>query len=152
MVTLLEDLNGTKQLLKTATAMAKEKEQPFNYNAAFILARVSLGLRDPEASAVFHRLCIKQAAQLKSAEKLTESYLGMLGLIDLYYATRKYDETAKLCQEVLEFLEKERTGQRLKDEVVRRMIQAVARSGKIDEANKLLGNLLKVRKDDWRNL
>jgi tetratricopeptide (TPR) repeat protein len=151
-VTLLEDAAGTKKLLKTAAAMAKEKEQPFNYNAAHILARVSLALREPESSAVFHRLCIKQAIQLKSAEKLGESYLGMLGLIDLYYASRKYDETAKLCQEVLEFLEKERTGQRLKDEVLRRMIQAVARSGKTDEADKLLANLLKVRKDDWRNL
>jgi tetratricopeptide (TPR) repeat protein len=151
-VTLLEDPAGTKKLLKTAVEMAKEKEQPFNYNAAFILARVSLGLREPEASMVFQRLCVKQAAQLKSAEKLSEAYLGMLGLIDLFYATRKYDETAKLCQEVLESLEKAGAGQRLKDEVLRRMIQAVARAGKIDEANKLLANLLKVRKDDWRNL
>jgi len=151
-VTLLEDQAGTKKLLTTAAAMAKEKDQPFNYNAAYILARVALLLREPETSAVFHRLCVKQAAQLKSPEKLTESYLGMLGLIDLFYATRKYEETTKLCQEVLEFLEKERTGQRLKDEVVRRMIQAVARSGKLDEANKLMTNLMKVRKDDWRNL
>jgi tetratricopeptide (TPR) repeat protein len=151
-VTLLEDTAGTKKLLKSAVTMANEKDQPFNYNAAYILARVSLVLREPEASTVFHRLCVKQAVQLKSAEKLTESYLGMLGLIDLFYATRKYDETAKLCQEVLEFLEKERTSPRLKDEILRRMIQAVARAGKIDEANKLLANLLKVRKEDWRNL
>jgi tetratricopeptide (TPR) repeat protein len=151
-VTLLEDAAGTKELLKVATAMAKEKEQPFNYNAALILARVSLMLREPEASEVFHRLCIKQAIQLKSGEKFGEAYVGMMGLIDLFYATRKYDETTKLCQEVLEILDKERTNQRLKDEVLRRMIQSVARSGKTDEANKLLANLLKVRKDDWRNL
>src|SRR5947209_20423301 len=36
---------SAKQLLATAVTIAKEKDQPLNYNAAYILAKVSLNLK-----------------------------------------------------------------------------------------------------------
>src|SRR5690348_16035403 len=43
---LVKDAAATKKLLKVAAGMAKEKEQPFNYNALFILAQTSYFLKD----------------------------------------------------------------------------------------------------------
>src|SRR5215475_12405034 len=38
---LAEDKEGTKKLLGVAVAMSKEKPQPFNFNAAYVLARAA---------------------------------------------------------------------------------------------------------------
>src|SRR5258707_11869398 len=54
---LLEDAAGTKKLLAVAVGMAKEKEQPFNYNAAYILARTAQMVKDFDASERFYKLC-----------------------------------------------------------------------------------------------
>ena len=151
-LTLLDDPAGTRKLLAAALPLAKEKNPPLNYNAAFILGQVALQLKDPEASQTFFRLCLEKAVKLASPQKLGQSFLGLLSVVDVMYATRKYEETTKLCQEILEFLEKERRAQGLKDEVLRRMIRAVARQGKTEEAAKMVDNLLKSRKGDWRNL
>src|SRR5437762_2631282 len=39
---LVNDATNTKKLLATALVMTKEKEQPFNYTGAFILARAAM--------------------------------------------------------------------------------------------------------------
>src|SRR5262245_37248478 len=51
---LLKDKEKTKQLLEVAGRMARNKEQPFNYNGAYILGRVSQELRDLDAAEVFY--------------------------------------------------------------------------------------------------
>jgi len=149
---LTDDPAGTKKLLAAAMPLAKEKNQPFNYNAAYILGKTSHQLKAYQDSLVFFRICIDEAAKVKSHYKFIPPVSYMIESVDQLYADKKYEETTKLCQEILELLEKDRTFQPLKDDVLRRMIQSVARSGKIDEANKLLANLLEVRKGDWRNL
>jgi tetratricopeptide (TPR) repeat protein len=149
---MLEDNTGSKKMLAAALPLAKEKNPPFNYNAALILARVALQLRDLEASQAFFRLCADQAAKLRSPQKLVQAYSGMMGVIELFYATKKYEESAKLCQEFLEILEKEGITQRLQEDVLRHMIRAVAKQGKADEAAKMMDNLLKKRSNDWRNV
>jgi tetratricopeptide (TPR) repeat protein len=149
---LLEDQDGAKKLVATAVPMAKQKDQPFGYNAALILGRVAFQLREVEASQTFFRVCAEQAAKLHSSQKLGQAYLGLLSVVDLMYATRKYEETAKLCQEFLELLDKHGVASRLKDEVLRRMIRALTKQGKPDEAAQMVDNLLKARSSDWRNL
>lgn len=149
---LIEDPAGTKKLLVAALEMTKGKEQPFNFNAAFILARAALQLKDYEASRTFFRICAEQGTRLKSGQKLILAYSGLLGVVDLLYVNKKYDESTKLCQEFLELLEKEGVAPRLKAEVLRRMIRGLARQGKIDEATRLVDTLSKLRENDWRNL
>src|SRR5438128_1947299 len=76
--TLVKDAAGTRKLLREATTMAKQKEQPFNYNGAYILGRTAFILEDLDASRVFFRICAEQASKLQSAQKLGEAYLNIL--------------------------------------------------------------------------
>jgi tetratricopeptide (TPR) repeat protein len=150
---LSADPAKAKKLLSVAMPLAKEKNQPFNYNAAYILASTALQVKDPKASQVFYQICAEQAAKLRSVQKLVQAYSGMLGVIDQLYVDKKYDESAKLCQSFLEMLQREQVTDRLKDDVLRRMIRALARQGKKDEANRMVETLLKASGGkDWRNL
>src|SRR4051812_30960353 len=56
MLELAKDESGTKQLLAVAAKMAKEKPQPFNRNATYLLAVLAENAKDVETSALFYRL------------------------------------------------------------------------------------------------
>jgi tetratricopeptide (TPR) repeat protein len=145
---LVQRPEDTKKLLAVALVMAKEKEQPFNYNAAFILARTADRLKEVEAAQAFYRLCAAQAKKLGSSSKLVESYFG---LIELLYENKKYEESDKVCQEFLE-MKGDDTVRRLQKVVQRRRIQNVAKMGKTDLALELVENLIKTDRSDWMNL
>ncbi len=149
---LLDRPADAKKILAAATPLAREKNPPFNYNAALILGKVGLGVKDYQASQVFFRICAEQATKLRSVQKLVESYVGFLEVIDGLYADEKYEQTSKLCQSFLEMLEREPVRQGLKDDVLRMMIRALARQGKMAEANRMVDNLIKARGSDWRNI
>jgi tetratricopeptide (TPR) repeat protein len=99
---LEKDPSGTKKLLAVAVQMTKEKDQPFNYTGAFILARAAHLLKDLEAGKVLYRVCASEADKLKSAEKLYQAYAG---LINLLYQNKKPEESDKVSQEFLEKLD-----------------------------------------------
>src|SRR5438128_4645805 len=84
---LMADPAGTKKLLAVAVKMAKEKEQPFNFTGAFILASAARQLKDLQAGEVLYRVCASEAAKLHSADKMTQAYLG---LIELLISHEKY--------------------------------------------------------------
>jgi tetratricopeptide (TPR) repeat protein len=149
--TLVADPEGTKKLFAAAVALAKQKDQPFNFNAAYILARAAVELKDYTAGETFYRVCLDQAAKLKSAAKLVAGLRGLSTIIDLLYLEKKYDETAKLCQDFLEILEKEQITQEVKEDVLRQWIRALIKQGKADDASKMIDNLVKARADNWRN-
>ena len=65
---LIEDARHTKPLLEEAAKMAKEKDQPFNVNATWILARTAELLKQTDDSVVFYRLFLDQAVQLQRRE------------------------------------------------------------------------------------
>lgn len=143
---LSEDAEGSKKLLAVAVKMTKEPKQPFNYNAALILALTAHELKDLDAGQLFYRICAEKALKLKSGQKLAQSYGG---LIDLLYENKKFEDSEKVCKELLEL---DGTDERLgvpKTAVLRRMIRAIAKQGKTDEALKLANNYVKSRKDDW---
>src|SRR5438034_4588219 len=96
---LVADPAGTKKLLAIAVKMAKEKEQPFNFNGAYILASAARQLKDLESGQVLYRVCANEALKLRSTDKMAEAYLG---LCELLMEHKKYDEEVKVCQEVLE--------------------------------------------------
>jgi tetratricopeptide (TPR) repeat protein len=147
---LLREKDKTKQLLEVAARMARGKDQPFNYNAAFILARAAQELRDLDTAEVMYRVCVSSATKLQSGQKMASSFGG---LIDLYFENKKFDKTVKLCREFLE-IKGDATVERLKPAVIERMIQAMARQGKIDEALKLVENFVEAEAKDggWWSL
>src|SRR5262249_28810540 len=128
------------------------KDQPFNYNGAFILARTALQLNDLDASKVFYRICADKASSLQSAQKLRDAYGGILVIIDLLYKQEKYEQSVKLLQEFLETLDRQGVSAALKATVLRDMSRSLIKQGKIDEANRIADNLLKAKESDWHNL
>jgi tetratricopeptide (TPR) repeat protein len=149
---LMDDPAGAKKLLAAAVPLAKEKDQPFNFNAAYILGRVALQTKDYDAGQIFFGICFDQGAKLASGQKLIQAYSGMVSVIDLLYADKKFETAAKLSQGYLEGLEKRGIASGLKDEVLRRLIRALTKQGKVDEALKMADNLINARGKDWRNL
>src|SRR5690242_12946409 len=71
---LVDDKAGSKKLLEVAAKMAKEKPQPFNYNAAYVLARTAQELEDLDGCQSFYRVCAAEAMKLKSGQKLAAAY------------------------------------------------------------------------------
>ena len=167
---LLEDRPGTKKLVQEALAMVKDKK-PLSYNAAFVLALVAGEMKDLKAGETFYRICMEQAAKLQSTKKIVQSYGG---LIDLLYENKKFAESARVCQELLELktddgkpreylvwtsrrfgdgfdpLDGFDPAQNLKPIVHRMLIEAVAKQGKYEQAIKLADNLFKKTKH-WRD-
>lgn len=138
---LLDDKTGTKKLLPVAVKMAKEKDQPFNYNGALILARVAHILKDYPSAEAFYRICVDQAGKLQSGRKLAEGYSGLL---EVLFNSKKYDECTKLCREFLEMPQIEDG----KDVVLEIFVQALTRQGKTKEANDIVDRLSKLSPDD----
>jgi tetratricopeptide (TPR) repeat protein len=111
--------------------------------------------------------------KLQSATKLLQSFGG---LIEVYYDNKKYDETTRLCKELLDLKSddgKERvvlfaftdprtgetdfaaesgfdTAERIAPLIYRQMIQAMAKQKKYKEAHNVLDNLIK-QNNDWRD-
>jgi tetratricopeptide (TPR) repeat protein len=157
---LLEDEAGTKKLLAVAAKMAKEKEQPFNINATYILATLASADKEIETAQFFYRLNAEQALKLQSEEKLSRAYAG---LIQMYFDNKKYADSEKVCREFLELetlntepdpLHPERASpiERLKPIVMRHMIRSIARQGNLDKAVDLIDKLMKADPNNWLNL
>jgi len=135
---------ASKKLLAVAARMSKEKDQPFNFNAAQILATVSYAQKDYDTSERFYKICLEQALKLQSGQKIAQAYNG---LINLYFETKKFAESEKLCKQFLE-LDDDSVGS-AKVTIFVKMLRIMAREGKLDEANKLLDTRIKRRPDSW---
>ena len=149
---LAEKPAETKKLLATAVKMSKEKEQPFNFNGAFILANAAFRLGDLEASQVLYNVCAEQAAKLQSLRKLIQAYSGITAVLEQLYIEKKYEKSTQLSQQFLEMLERQGVKREFKERVVRHMIQSMFKQGKIDDATRMVDSLVKDHGDDWRNL
>jgi tetratricopeptide (TPR) repeat protein len=138
---LVKDPEGSKKLLAVAAGMAKnKKKQPFNYNAAYILARTAQDLKQVDVAIQFFRICKDDAVKLQSGSKLIQSFGG---LIDLLYDNKKFDQVVAECDEFIK-MEGDDQVTRLKFAVMERMIQAYARQGKTDEALKRVEDLVRA--------
>jgi len=147
--TLLENPETSKKLLSTALDMAKEKEQPFNYNALYILGRTAHKLKEYDQAVAFYKKAKDKAEELKSGTKLGQTFAG---LIDLYYEQKKFEESEKLCKEFLGLDSDDQTVLRYKVVMLRRMVQALAKQDKFDEAHKLVDRLVTAQPDNWLSL
>ncbi len=144
---LRKDPDGTKRLLAVAGRMAKEKDQPFNVNATFILASTARMLKDFDAAETFYRLNLSQAIKMGSDQKISQAFEW---LIQVLAARGKYTDCEKLCKEVLdnEGLDDER----VKAFVLRRLILVLAKLGQFEKAHDLVDKLIKASPDNWDNL
>ena len=142
----------TKKLLATALTMSKEKEQPFNFTAAFILGVTAEQMKDGVAGSAFFWICAEEAIKLQSSVKLSEAYLGLLSVVDLLYVDKKYEESSKLSQKLLEMMEKQGGSPAGRAEVLWGMARAWVKQGKVAEANKLVDNYVKAKDSDWHRL
>ncbi len=169
---LLDDKAKAKSVIAQALPLAKEKGQ-IHYNASLVLALTAAEMKDIPASETFFRNCIHQAAKLQSVTKLAQSFGG---LIEIFFENKMYDETTKLCQELInlktdddgkervvlfaytnkrgetEFYENDsfNTTEPLLPFIFRQQVQAMAKQGKYEQAHKVLDNLIK-QNDDWRD-
>ncbi len=169
---LLDDKAKAKSVIAEALPLAKDKDQ-LRYNASLVLALAAAEMKDLPASEAFFRNCIHQAAKLQSVGKLAQSFGG---LIEIYFENKKYDETAKLCQELInlktddgkerivlfaytnkrsgetEFYENDsfNTTEPLLPFIFRQQVQAMSKQGKYEQAHNVLDNLIK-QNDDWRD-
>jgi tetratricopeptide (TPR) repeat protein len=144
---LLEDGPGTKKLLEVAAKMAKEKEQPFNINATYILATLAHANKEVEVAERFYRLNAEQALKLQSAQKLSRAYSG---LIQMFYDNKKYAESEKVCREFLELESEDQSAiERIKPIVMRHMIRTIAKQNNLDKAIDLVDKLIKAQPDNW---
>lgn len=154
-----------KSLINAALSLVKEPDK-LTYNAAMVLALAAADMKDYKSAEALFRVCMHQAAKLQSPRKLLQSY-GVL--IDLYYENKQYDESARLCRELIElktddgkprivleaftdrfgqtdFNESDGfdSGKRLRGPVHRLLIQAVTKQGKYEQALKLTDSLIKT--------
>ena len=168
---IMADKEAAKRLVDAGLPLTKEKEK-LSYNAALILALVAADLKDMPATEAYFRVCIQQAIKLNS---VTKTYQSLIGLVEVFYENKKYDESARLCQEFLKFeddgkertivrvIRNPRTGdaefdegedvntvKRIESLVFRQLVQALAKQKKFDQAYKIVDNLIK-QSDDWRD-
>jgi tetratricopeptide (TPR) repeat protein len=139
---LIDNPDDAQKLLAAAVRLAKAKHQPFNYNAALILAVTARELHDVKAAQTFFTICAKHAVRLQSGQKLVES-LG--GLVDLLYENKQYDEVITVCQQFVS-LQGNEAVERAKPVALERLIQALTRKGNIDDALKLTDQLIQLEK------
>jgi tetratricopeptide (TPR) repeat protein len=143
---LVADPAGTKKLLAAAALIIKDKkEQPFNVNATFILAKTAQELKQFEISNAFYRLNTRQADLLKSGRRLKQGYDGW---IQLLFENKKYAECEKACKEFLD-IEGDETVEEYKLIVFRRLILFLSLQGKTDQAVAKLDAQLKEQPDNW---
>ncbi|GIW80300.1 MAG: hypothetical protein KatS3mg105_2107 [Gemmatales bacterium] len=144
-LSLTEDKDNAAKVLKTAMQLVKDKQQPFNYNAAYILARTAQELKDIEAAKTFYKICFEHAEKLASAQKLAQS----AAIIDFLYTNKKYADAEKMCSQFLEIQSVDPRMFALKSVVQRRMIMAIAKQGKGDQALRMADSYIKARRDHW---
>ncbi len=165
---LLKNPTNTKSVLQTALPMVKDGK--ISYNGAFVLGLAAADLKDMKTSEVFFRFCMEKAAKLQSVQRLVQSYGG---LIDLYYDQRQYEDSARICKELLDlktddgkqrivlramkgrfgeidFFEDDNynTTNNLRPTVQQQLVKAIAKQGKYEQAIKLVDSMLKDQ-DHW---
>ena len=144
---LLKNKAESKKLLAAAAKIVKEKDQPFNYNAALLMGRFAQSQKDYELAKVFFKICADQATKVQSATKLADTLENM---ISLYSASKEYAKAVEICQEFLKLdADEDSNIERSKALVVAQMAQILARSGKTKEALKIVDGILDNEEGNW---
>lgn len=98
---LLKDKDAAKRLVRVAVKAqrtAAEKEAPYKFNAAFVLAKVAHNVKDYDAAETFYEFCADSATKIKSGAKMLQAYEG---LMDLYWEQKEFDKVEKAADKFL---------------------------------------------------
>jgi tetratricopeptide (TPR) repeat protein len=138
----------TKKLVAVAVKMLKDDPKQFNFNGAFLLARSAHFVKDFDAAQAFYKFASEDAFKVQSSSKIIQVYDG---LIDMFIENKKFDDAIKACRDFLGIENLDRTSpiNRVKPFVMERMIQSLAKKGKLDEAVKLTDELIDADGDGW---
>jgi tetratricopeptide (TPR) repeat protein len=164
---LLDDKATTRKLVAEAARMAKDKAQPFTYNATLILATTANQVKDYQAAETFYRLHADQAKQLGS----TKGFItASSGLISALFESKKYAEAEKVCKEAIDHdlirgtlarLEREndreaeeerKPVERFRTLAVEEMILSIAQQGDSDRAVDTIDRIFKGQQNNWLSL
>jgi tetratricopeptide (TPR) repeat protein len=145
---LVKDKEKAKKLVAEASKMMKEakgKENPFNFNGAFLVARLAHINKDYDVAEPFYQYLIDSATKLKSGTKIVTAYEG---LIDMYFDSKKYGFASETCEKFINLLEPEEV-ENAKPFVLERLAQAKAKEEKFAEALRLADLLIEADKGGW---
>jgi len=144
---MIDDTATTKKLLGVAVKMSKEKPQPLNRNATYLLALAAESIKDVDTSAAFYRLNATQAMRLYSERGMATAYVG---LIQMYHDNKRFTDSEKVCKEFLDIEgEEDDAVERIKPLVMRRMILAIAKQGSVERALKMVEDQIKNDSRNW---
>jgi tetratricopeptide (TPR) repeat protein len=167
---LLNDKDRAKRMIAMAVEWTKEKDK-LNYNFAYVLGLMAGDMKDLPACEKLMRVCIEHGVKLQSPRRLVQSYGA---LIDVYFENKKYDQSARLCNEVLnlktddgkerivyqaittrlgdtDFIEDDAfdAAKNLRPGVRRLLIKSITKQGKYEDALKHVDELIKSE-DHWQ--
>lgn len=145
---LIKDREKAKKLAIEAGKMfkeAKEKENPFNYNGALIVARVAHITKQYDVAEPFYKYLIDTSTKLKSGAKMVAAYEG---LIDMYSDDKKYSHAADLCEKFVDQMGPEEF-EDAKPFILERLVQVKAKEEKFDEALRIADLLIKADEGGW---
>ena len=141
---LIKDKDAAKRLVKVARKAQKdapEKEPPFKFNAALVLAKVAHNVKDYDAAEAFYEFCADDATKLKNGSKMLQAFEG---LMDLYWDQKKFDSVEAVARKFVE-----NKGEKIDFAtllVMEKLAQAKVKQGDTDEALKIADTLTKPPK------
>jgi tetratricopeptide (TPR) repeat protein len=127
-----------RRLIQAGVALAKEKDSPLSYNAAYILLQLCDDVYDADSAEVLYRFLMDKARLLKSENRQAELRLTMFSVL---VRTRRFAQAERIAKEFLETPTKDRDIANRKLVVLLQLITVYANLNRLDEARKILDNL-----------
>jgi tetratricopeptide (TPR) repeat protein len=141
----LKNKDEAKKLVKVAAKLQKDaadKDKPFKFNAALILAKLAHNVKDFDSAEAFYEFCGEYAGKLQSGDMMLQAYDG---LMDLYWEQKKFKDVEEVCRKLMD---NDKLGQR-QVLVLEKLVQAKAKQGDTDEALKMVEGLIQLQEGGW---
>lgn len=130
-----------RRLIAAGVALAKEKDSPLTYNAAYILLHLCDEVYDADSAEVLYRFLVEKARALKSESRLAELRLSLFSVL---VRTRRFAQAEKIAKEFLETPTEHPKIANRKPVVLLQLIAVYAYLNRLDEARKILDNLKQI--------
>lgn len=124
-----------RELVKAGVALAKEKDSPLGYNAAYILLHLCDEIYDAQSADVLYRFLMDKAKALASQIRQADLRLVMMGIA---MRTRQFALAERLGREYLETPASVEDIERRKPLVMLHLVMVYAYLDKLDQAQKIL--------------
>lgn len=124
---------------------AKAKDRPFTYNGAIVVAKAAHYVKDYAAAEVFYEFCADTATKLESGGKMLAAYDG---LVDLYWAAKKYQDAVETCEKIIEMKGPPELDL-ARGYFLERLVQSKALQGNTKEALRITDSLIQIDEKDW---